>query len=155
MPGKPPVKFTWLSLGSQGRGEQLLQTDQDNAMIFENVPEDKLEETTAYFLKLSKIINKGLFDIGYDYCPAEMMASNPNWCHSLDQWKNTVSQWITNPGTDEILLSSIFFDFNITYGDRDLADQLSEHIFEITRNYPFFYPPGQWGLTESVPDRIL
>ena len=139
MPGKPPVKFTWLSMGSQGRGEQLLQTDQDNAMIFENVPEDNLEETTAYFLKLSKIINKGLFDIGYDYCPAEMMASNPNWCHSLDQWKDKVSQWITNPGTDEILLSSIFFDFNITYGERDLADQLSEHIFEITRNYPIFY----------------
>lgn len=139
MPSRPPVKFTWLSLGSQGRGEQLLQTDQDNAMIFENVPEDKLAETTAYFLKLSKIINKGLFNIGYDYCPAEMMASNPNWCHSLDQWKDTVSQWIINPGTDEILLSSIFFDFNITYGEVDLADQLSEHIFEITRNYPIFY----------------
>lgn len=139
MPGKPPVKFTWLSLGSQGRGEQLLQTDQDNALIFENVPKDRLEETTDYFLKLAKIINKGLFDIGYDYCPAEMMASNPSWCHSLDQWKDTVSQWITNPGADEILLSSIFFDFNITYGERDLADQLSEHIFEITRNYPIFY----------------
>lgn len=139
MPGKPPVKFTWLSLGSQGRGEQLLQTDQDNAIIFENVPEDSLEETTAYFLELAKTINKGLFDIGYDYCPAEMMASNPNWCHSLDQWKATVSQWITNPGADEILLSSIFFDFNITYGDRDLADQLSEHIFKITGNYPIFF----------------
>lgn len=139
MPGKPPVKFTWLSLGSQGRGEQLLQTDQDNALIFENVPKSRLAETTAYFLKLAKLINKGLFDIGYDYCPAEMMASNPNWCHSLDQWKDTVAQWITNPGADEILLSSIFFDFNITYGDRDLADQLSEHIFEITRNYPIFY----------------
>src|SRR5690606_29565099 len=88
MPGKPPVKFTWLSLGSQGRREQLLQTDRDNALIFENVPKDRLDESTDYFLKLAKIINKGLFDIGYDYCPAEMMASNPSWCHSLDQWKD-------------------------------------------------------------------
>lgn len=139
MPAKPPVKFAWLSMGSQGRSEQLLQTDQDNALVFENVPEENLKETTDYFLKLAKIINKGLFQIGYDYCPAEMMASNPNWCHSLDQWKSNVTQWITNPGTDEVLLSSIFFDYNVTYGDVALADELSEHIFEITRKYPIFY----------------
>ncbi|MDX1364077.1 MAG: DUF294 nucleotidyltransferase-like domain-containing protein [Arenibacter latericius] len=139
MPSEPPVKFTWLSMGSQGRSEQLLQTDQDNAILFENVPEEDLEETTNYFLKLAKIINKGLFDIGYEYCPAEMMASNPNWCHSLDQWKAKVSQWITNPGADEVLLSSIFFDYNVTYGDMELADKLSEHIFETTQNYPIFY----------------
>ncbi|WP_086478103.1 MULTISPECIES: DUF294 nucleotidyltransferase-like domain-containing protein [Arenibacter] len=139
MPSKPPVKFTWLSLGSQGRSEQLLQTDQDNALVFENVPEEDLQETTDYFLKLAKIINKGLFDIGYDYCPAEMMASNPNWCHSLDEWKAKVTQWITNPGSDEVLLSSIFFDYNVTYGNKALADELSEHIFEITQKYPLFY----------------
>ncbi|GGW41458.1 DUF294 nucleotidyltransferase-like domain-containing protein [Arenibacter certesii] len=139
MPSKPPVKFTWLSLGSQGRSEQLLQTDQDNAILFENVPEEELEETTDYFLKLAKIINKGLFDIGYEYCPAEMMASNPNWCHSLDEWKTKVSEWITNPGADEVLLSSIFFDYNVTYGDVGLADKLSDHIFETTQNYPIFY----------------
>lgn len=139
MSSKPPVKFTWLSLGSQGRNEQLLQTDQDNALVFENVPEEDLKKTTDYFLKLAKIINKGLFDIGYDYCPAEMMASNPNWCHSLDQWKSKVTQWITNPGSDEVLLSSIFFDYNVTYGDGSLVDELSEHIFEITQKYPIFY----------------
>lgn len=139
MPTKPPVKFAWLALGSQGRSEQLLQTDQDNAMVFENVPEEKLIETTDYFLKLSKLINKGLFEIGYDYCPAEMMASNPNWCLSLDEWKKTISHWIINPGTDEVLLSSIFFDYNITYGDVNLVNELSEHIFETTKKYPIFY----------------
>ncbi|MCM4166129.1 Inosine-5'-monophosphate dehydrogenase [Arenibacter antarcticus] len=139
MSDKPPVKFTWLSMGSQGRSEQLLQTDQDNALVFENVPEENLKETTDYFLELAKIINKGLFDIGYAYCPAEMMASNPNWCHSLDKWKTNVTQWITNPGADEVLLSSIFFDYNVTFGDVGLADELSKHIFKTTQNYPIFY----------------
>ncbi|SHJ82439.1 CBS domain-containing protein [Arenibacter nanhaiticus] len=139
MPEKPPVAFAWLSLGSQGRNEQLLQTDQDNALVFQNVPEEKMEETTAYFLELSKIINKGLFEIGYEYCPAEMMASNPNWCLSLDQWKKAITQWVTNPGADEILLSSIFFDYNLTYGDITLVNQLSDYIFEITQKYPIFF----------------
>ena len=139
MPDKPPVNFAWLALGSQGRSEQLLQTDQDNALVFDNVPEEKLMETTDYFLKLAKIVNKGLFDIGYDYCPAEMMASNPSWCLSLEEWKKTIAQWIINPGTDEVLLSSIFFDYNITYGDANLVNQLSEHIFETTKKYPIFY----------------
>lgn len=88
MEEEPPVKFTWLSMGSQGRGEQLLNTDQDNAIIFENVPEEKLEATKSYFLKLGERISKMLNTIGFEYCPADMMASNRAWCHSLSEWKN-------------------------------------------------------------------
>lgn len=134
----PPVKFSWLAMGSQGRSEQLLHTDQDNALIFEDVPEEKLSETTSYFLELAKLVNKGLNIIGYEYCPAEMMASNPNWCLSLTEWKNLTSHWIINPGPDEVLLSSIFFDYNLSYGDKELVDNLSEHIFNNVKKYPMF-----------------
>lgn len=137
--GEPPVAFAWLSMGSQGRGEQLLQTDQDNALVFEDVPEDRLAETSAYFKSLAERVNRSLKQLGYAYCPAEMMASNPDWCMSLEAWKNRVSQWITNPGKNEVLLSSIFFDFNRTYGDSDLVRQLSEHIFQHVRKYPIFF----------------
>ena len=135
----PPVKFTWLSMGSQGRGEQLLNTDQDNAIIFEDVPKKRLETTRAYFLKLGERIAKMLNTIGFEYCPADMMASNPSWCHSLSEWKEITTHWIHNPGNDEILLSSIFFDYNVTYGDKSLADELSLSIFDQVNHYPQFF----------------
>ncbi|MFN3137512.1 MAG: DUF294 nucleotidyltransferase-like domain-containing protein [Allomuricauda sp.] len=139
METEPPVPFTWLSMGSQGRGEQLLNTDQDNAIIFADVPEEQLESTRSYFLALGERISKGLNTIGFEYCPAEMMASNPAWCHSLNEWKKVTQHWIHNPGPDEILLSSIFFDYNVTYGEKALADELSQSIFENVQGYPQFF----------------
>ncbi len=137
--GPPPAPFAWLGMGSQGRGEQLLITDQDNALIFDDVPEQDLPEVTEYFLALGTRISAGLKQVGFDYCPAEMMASNPDWCLSLSEWKSKVSGWIINPGKDEVLLSSIFFDYNLTYGARALVDALSEYIFESVAKYPIFF----------------
>lgn len=138
MKGPPPVKFAWLALGSQGRSEQLLHTDQDSALVFQDVPEEDLPLTTTYFLKLSKKVTKGLNKIGYEYCPAEMMASNPKWCLSLQEWRNKLSYWISNPGPNEVLMSSIFFDYSLSFGERDLLDQMSDHIFKTVEKYPIF-----------------
>jgi len=135
----PPVKFAWLAMGSQGRSEQLLQTDQDNALIYEDVPEEVEEETKKYFLELATHVNKGLFDIGYEYCPAEMMASNPKWCLSLGEWKKIIYHWITNTGKNEVLLSFIFFDYSLSFGDSELSNNLSEFIFENVKANPIFY----------------
>ncbi|MEO9891081.1 DUF294 nucleotidyltransferase-like domain-containing protein [Aurantibacter sp.] len=139
MSAPPPVKFSWLSMGSQGRSEQLLHTDQDNALIFEDVPDSEIAETSKYFLRLAQMITKGLMKIGYEYCPAEMMGSNPKWCLSLSQWKASVSHWIAYPGPEEVLLSSIFFDYTLVYGEKELADKLTEHIFKETSTYPVFF----------------
>ncbi|MDR7210892.1 DUF294 nucleotidyltransferase-like domain-containing protein [Flavobacterium piscis] len=139
MNSAPPAKFAWLALGSQGRDEQMLHTDQDNAIVYENVSEVFRDETKAYFIKLATYINKGLFTIGYEYCPAEMMASNPKWCMSLDEWKNQIAYWINNPGKNEVLLSFIFFDYSLKYGDAEIVDQLSESIFENVKTNPIFY----------------
>lgn len=135
----PPVKFAWLALGSQGRSEQLLHTDQDNALIYEDVPAEIEEKTRKYFLELAAEVNKGLLEIGYEYCPAEMMASNPKWCLSLKQWKEMVHNWISKPGKDEVLLSFIFFDYSFIYGDSELASQLSDYIFGDIEANPIFY----------------
>ena len=135
----PPVNFSWLAMGSQGRSEQLLQTDQDNALVYEDVPEELAETTKKYFLDLAIRINKGLFEIGYEYCPAEMMASNPNWCLSLSECKNKVHHWITNTGKNEVLLSFIFFDYSLVYGDKELVNNLSDFIFEDVKANPTFY----------------
>lgn len=135
----PPVKFAWLSIGSQGRSEQLLHTDQDNALLFEDVAENQLPKVTKYFLTLAKHITHGLKIIGFDYCPAEMMASNPKWCISLQEWKDKVSHWIINPGPDEVLMSSIFFDYNVSYGDKEIVNELSKHIFQSMEKCPIFF----------------
>jgi len=138
MDQQPPVKFAWMSMGSQGRKEQLLQTDQDNAIVFENVDAEELEDVRAYFLLLSKKVNKRLNEVGFDFCPADIMAKNPKWCLSLEEWKLQFNHWTSNTGDDEILLSSIFFDFDITYGDANLTNQLSDHIFDTTKNNHMF-----------------
>jgi CBS domain-containing protein len=134
----PPVKFAWMSLGSQGRKEQLLHTDQDNAIIFEDVPENQIEEVRAYFLKLARKVNKRLNTIGFDFCNADMMARNPKWCLSLAEWKQQFSDWTSNTGQDEILLSSIFFDFDISYGEASLTNELSEHTLQIVKDNVLF-----------------
>lgn len=138
MDRQPPVSFAWMSFGSQGRKEQLLHTDQDNGIVFESVKENELEAVRDYFMLLAKKINKRLNAIGFDFCPADIMAKNPKWCLGLDEWKQQFNQWTSNTGNDEILLSSIFFDFDITYGDANLTNHLSEHIFEITKNNHLF-----------------
>ncbi|MBJ6367148.1 DUF294 nucleotidyltransferase-like domain-containing protein [Snuella sedimenti] len=139
MPSPPPVKFSWLAIGSQGRNEQLLFTDQDNALVFEDVTEDKYEETQNYFLELSRLITKSLNKIGFEYCEADMMASNPEWCKSLSKWKRQFTDWILNPNEKAILLSSIFFDYSRIYGDKNHEDKLTETIYKTLGNTSLFY----------------
>ncbi len=135
----PPCKFAWLALGSQGRKEQLLLTDQDHAIVFDNVADENYEETQAYFIKLARYITRSLHKIGYDYCPADMMASNPRWCQSLQEWKNQYDIWIKDPTPESQLLSAIFFDYSYVYGDTDLVTRLSDNILETLDQNNMFY----------------
>lgn len=139
MPTPPPVAFAWMALGSQGRKEQLLYTDQDNALVFEDVSEEKYEETQAYFLELSKHITKSLNKIGFEYCEADMMASNREWCKSITAWKHQFKNWILKPDEKAVLLSSIFFDYNFVYGDRKLTEALTHTIFKTLKETSLLY----------------
>lgn len=136
---QPPVSFAWLNLGSQGRKEQLLITDQDNALVFEDVSEANYEDVKNYFLAFSKIVTKILNTVGYEYCPAEMMASNPKWCLSVSEWKNQFRDWIVKPDEKSIMLCSIFFDFECVYGSETLAAAISESIFEELHKKDLFF----------------
>lgn len=134
----PGVPYCWLSLGSEGREEQLLRTDQDNALVFADVPAEKLEATRAYFLDLAQRTNDRLNEVGFEFCPADMMARNPQWCLSVSEWKRLFSRWINTPTPKAVMHTTIFFDFRPVYGDNSLADALTEHIFgEITDQSKF------------------
>lgn len=137
--GIPPVSFSWLSVGSQGRKEQLLLTDQDNAILFDDVSEENYEKVKDYFLKLSIFVTSALNTIGYAYCPANMMASNPQWCMSISEWKEQFTKWIMNPSENGILMCTIFFDFDLVYGDEDLVIELRKLIIDTTRDNDLFF----------------
>jgi CBS domain-containing protein len=138
MSSPPPVSFAWLAIGSQGRQEQLLLTDQDNCLVFEDVKPEIYQQTQEYFLLLAEQVTKHLNTVGFEFCPADMMASNPKWCLSVSQWQAQFKRWITQPDQDNLMLCTIFFDYERVYGNSDLVDQLSESIFKSIDSYEIF-----------------
>ncbi|MBI5890285.1 MAG: CBS domain-containing protein [Nitrosomonadales bacterium] len=114
----------WMALGSEGRFEQTLNTDQDNAIIF-TVPEGMdADQVRAKLLPVARRINETLALCGFPLCKGEIMASNPKWCLSLEEWKRTFSNWISGGSPESLLNASIFFDFRALYGAQHLADDL-------------------------------
>ena len=98
-------------MGSEGRKEQTLKTDQDNAIIFEDVNEEELESVNAYFLKLGEHVCNILDKTGYDFCKGGIMAKNPKWCQPISIWKKYFKDWVYKAGPEALLQTSIFFDF--------------------------------------------
>lgn len=113
------IDFCWLSIGSEGRREQLIRTDQDNAMIYTS---DSIahEEAIELATKVTRYLNK----IGFDYCPANMMASDSNWNLSIEAWQKKFQHWIANPLPQQVMHATIFFDFRAVYGNHVLAETL-------------------------------
>jgi PAS domain S-box-containing protein len=137
--GNPPVNFAFMALGSEGRREQTLVTDQDNAIVYEDVPYDKMADINKYFLYLGQKINLWLDRIGYNYCEGEIMAGNPQWCQPVSKWKDYFTNWITNESINGSLGISIFFDFRTVFGDSQFASQLKSHIDKTTYDRADFY----------------
>jgi len=124
------IPFCFLSMGSEGREEQLLRTDQDNALVYEDVPEALAEEAQEYFLKLGTAMVEVLLACGFASCPGDIMASNPKWVQPISKWKSYFSEWIIRPTEEAILSSTIFFDFRPVAGYLGLGERLSSHIYE-------------------------
>jgi CBS domain-containing protein len=117
--GPPPCPYAWLVFGSEGRMEQALLTDQDNALVYETTS----PEAEAYFAKLAARVVGNLVVAGFPPCPGGCMATN--WNKPLDAWAATISDWIQVPTPDNLMVSSIFFDFRAVAGQMDttpLAD---------------------------------
>ena len=150
--GRPPAGFVFMIMGSEGRKEQTLKTDQDNAIIFEDVSKESEESVKSYFLKLGEKVCTLLDQAGYDFCKGDVMAKNPKWCQPLSAWKKYFSAWIHTAEPEDLLKSSIFFDFRGAYGDMELINGLRKHLFDslvgwagffrhLTENALHFKPP--------------
>lgn len=137
--GSPPARFAWLSIGSQGRKEQLLLTDQDSILIFEDVTADKYRDVKDYFLNLAKKTTGILEKVGYEYCPNGHMASNMLWCKSLTDWTKQYNSWMNTPGESSNDLSSIFFDYQIVFGEPKIEEAIENIIFKNASNNTLFF----------------
>jgi len=150
--GKPPVDFAFMVMGSEGRQEQTLKTDQDNAIIFED--SQGRADVKDYFISLGKTISKNLNAIGYNLCEGEIMASNPKWCNSLSDWQNQFSIWIASPDAQHVLDSNIFFDFRCVYGNGQLTEALRNHINVLLQHNDLFFFHLANSIIKYKPDLV-
>jgi CBS domain-containing protein len=150
--GSPPARFAWLSIGSQGRKEQLLLTDQDSILVFEDVAADKYRDVKNYFMKLAKKAVSMLEIIGYEQCQNGHLASNMIWCKSLTEWIKQYSNWMNSPGEKNNEISSVFFDYEIAFGEQKIEDAISDIIFvNAKKNKLFFDYLGNDALRKPPP----
>ncbi|MFO7873531.1 MAG: DUF294 nucleotidyltransferase-like domain-containing protein [Bacteroidales bacterium] len=144
--GRPPCGFAFMAMGSEGRMEQTLKTDQDNAIVFEDQKYRGSEHAYHYFQQLGDRISNDLDAVGYAFCNGDIMAKNPKWVQPLSDWKEYFTTWISSSDPESILESSIFFDFRCIYGNDALCDTLRQHVNKNADNKPVFF----YHLAQSV-----
>lgn len=128
--GPAPAKFVFIVLGSEGRKELTLKTDQDNAIIYEDKANEQRELVRAYFLDFATKISDKLNEIGFVYCTGGYMAQNPKWTHSLSHWKNNYKEWIEEALPETTIKFSTFFDCRVIYGETAIIDELRVFVDE-------------------------
>ena len=127
-------RCTLILLGSEGRGEQILKTDQDNGLIFEDgfEPENK-EEITLKFTET-------LDTIGFPRCKGNVMVINPKWAKSTSSYKSDILRWITSPQNGDLLDAAIFYDTFAVAGNVSLFKDLRDHFMKQMKQHKAFLP---------------
>jgi CBS domain-containing protein len=143
------IRICWIALGSEGRLEQTLATDQDNGIIFStNMAPSVARER---LLPFAKAVNHALDTCGFPLCKGDIMAGNPMWCLSLDEWRQKFSAWIRDPLPSALLNASIFFDFRALWGEESLALDLRTWLAAEVRDDQRFLRAIAQGALESPP----
>ena len=113
----------FIVMGSEGRNEQIIKTDQDNALVIKDGIE--VEQYKFYMNE----ITKNLIDFGYPICEGNIMVSNPFWCKTVNEYKNETARWIEAPGIQNYMDLAIFFDSFAVAGNKELLINLKDNLF--------------------------
>lgn len=132
------LTWCWLAFGSEGRDEQTFSTDQDNGIVFLPTDFSDCEQLRLRYLEFARGVNEDLDKCGFPLCKGNIMASNPEWCLSLDEWQEKFGNWVRNPFPEALLNASIFFDFRPLFGETALADKMHAHLLALTTQSPLF-----------------
>jgi CBS domain-containing protein len=138
--GPAPGNFAWLGLGSEGRKEQTLTTDQDNALIFEDAVAGD-QQALDYFRRFSQMAVNGLDQCGFKLCPGLVMANNPKWSGGFSTWMDRIQSWVNEPTPQRTRDLMTFLDFRGLYGDLNLVARLREESNRIFMENPRFLTP--------------
>lgn len=131
--GPAPARYAVLILGSGGRGESLLAFDQDNALVHDGKPSDD-----AWFAELGKRLNDTLQKAGIPFCDGGVMAREPKWRKSREEWRDEVHRWVYSVENQTVMNCDIFFDFQAVWGDRALAEDLRTMAMDKAAQSAFF-----------------
>lgn len=132
------LDWCWLAFGSEGRDEQTFSTDQDNGIVFICSDVSICEEMRSRLLEFARKVNHDLDQCGFPLCQGNIMASNPAWCLTLEEWMAQFSDWIRVPVPEALLNACIFFDFRPLYGDVLLAEKLRHYLLDMASQNPAF-----------------
>jgi CBS domain-containing protein len=146
--GPAPVPFSWLGFGSQGRKEQLLGADQDNALL---ISDDMKPEHEQWFSQLATYVCDGLNECGYVYCPGDIMATNEKLRQPLREWLKTVERWMRSPTDRAVMEVSIFFDIRTIYGDNGLTKNLQTEMLKHTKTNSIFLAALAQNVLSTAP----
>ena len=125
----------WLALGSEGRSEQTIATDQDNALILPDACTDAQRQAALAF---GRAANEALAACGFPLCRGGIMAGNAALCLTLREWRERFSHWVEHGAPEDLLNASIFFDFRPLAGSAALAQALRGEVVESARRTPRF-----------------
>ena len=128
-------RLCWLALGSEGRAEQTIATDQDNALL---LPDDTSDAELERLRTWAVGVNQALDACGYPLCKGGIMAGQPACCLRASEWRARFSHWIDHGNPEDLLHASIFFDFRAIAGDISLAGPLSQHVRQRIGETPRF-----------------
>ena len=129
-------KSTLIIMGSEGRSEQILRTDQDNALILS----DDCSMDYNEIMKYTKTFTEHLVEFGYPLCDGNIMVSNPFWVQNITSFQETIFDWIHKPNEENYMYLAIFYDAVAITGDKELLNILKEYLFTVCANAPSFYP---------------
>ncbi|WP_323587207.1 DUF294 nucleotidyltransferase-like domain-containing protein [Aliarcobacter butzleri] len=119
-------------MGSEGRNEQIIKTDQDNALVIKNGID--VEQYRPYMQQLTE----HLIDLGYPPCEGNIMVSNPYWCKTADEYKTDITKWINSPDMKSYLDLAIFIDAFAVAGDKELLINLKEYLYNKIQSKDIF-----------------
>jgi predicted metal-dependent phosphoesterase TrpH len=134
----PPCAFCFVGMGSHGRQEQTLLTDQDNAIIFAD--DVDVDAARAWFAQLGQKVCTHLDAAGYAFCRGDVMAQNPRWCNPVSVWKRLFRQWIAKSEPQELLELAVFFDLRPVFGEEELVSDLRADTAAALAGAPHFFP---------------